>query len=87
MTTAAVSVSREWTVIVAGLRKVNLAAPTDSPLLYRVATSLPTAGVSGHRIPSQETHPVDVATGETLYARLPDNSSDTSHDVFYTEAI
>jgi hypothetical protein len=70
MATTRQAITRAWTAVIADEASVNLCNPSPWMMEYCVETSEPAATDVGVRLPGGFTHPVAVAAGEDLYARI-----------------
>jgi hypothetical protein len=74
MATTRQAITRAWTAVLADEQSVNLCNPSPWMIEYCVDTDEPTASEVGVRLPGNHTHPVAVAAGEDLYARIVDGA-------------
>lgn len=74
MATTRQAITRAWTAVLADEQSVNLCNPSPWMVEYCTDTDEPTAAEVGVRLPGGFTHPVAVAAGEDLYARIVDDS-------------
>lgn len=79
MATVLTTITKAWSSSLAdGAKNVNIGAPRGCGIYYFVGTSAPAAGSIGQFLDAGAAHPVNLASGEHLYARLIDDNVSTA---------